>query len=46
MRNRRWLAVVLTLTWPIWVIPVLICYVVFGLALILYTSICDALEVK
>jgi hypothetical protein len=43
MNRRKVMAVLLVLTWPIWVLPVLTCYIVFGIGLVLYTSIYDAL---
>ena len=45
-RTKHLLAVLLTLTFPVWVVPVLLFYIVFGVFFIIYAGMCDALGVK
>ena len=39
-------AVFLVVTWPIWIVPAIICYFVGGFSLVLYEVMCEALGVK
>lgn len=45
-RQKKIISAMLVVTWPIWVVPVVLLYVVSGIALLLYASICDAMGVK
>jgi hypothetical protein len=44
--KKKILAGIIVVTWPIWVLPALVTYIVFGTCLILYMAICDTLGVK
>lgn len=44
--QKKVLAGLLAITFPIWVVPVVFAYIVIGLSMLIYANIADALGVK
>jgi len=44
--QKKILAVLLTITFPIWIVPVLFAYVVIVPLLLVYAGIADAMKIK
>lgn len=44
--QKKILAVLLTITFPIWIVPVIFAYVIIASLLLIYANIADAMEIK
>lgn len=44
--QKKALAILLTITFPIWVVPVIIAYILIGTSMLIYASIIDAMDLK
>lgn len=44
--QKKVLAALLAITFPIWIVPVVFAYIVIGLTVLIYANIADALDVQ